>query len=436
MPADTSPFHMATGSAAWLDTPLIRRASREVLSLALMDARNHSLQLAAQIERGLDLLPAAGNKPDREHALSLLGEVAWFQERWIARNLQRHSGLRCDPTAARLASVLPLADRWWEGGPPDQPDRATRLPLPTASELRAYLLQTLETTLELLAHAADTDQGLYFFRLSLLHEDLQAERLVELAQTLQLPLERPFLEAFAVPAAAQREPLWLPACTWQLGFSGSAGPGAQASAGFAFDNEQPPHAVAVPEFEIDAQPVSWSQFVEFVDDDGYDREALWSAAGWAWLQALAAGEGRRGPRHVEHIGVASGAVMQRRFGQATRMSALQPAMHLSWWEAEAWCRWAGRRLPLEMEWEMAAETASRRGFRWGDVWEWTASTFRPYPGFVPGPDAAYSQAWFGRAKVLRGGSTATRTRLKSARFRRFAEPDQDQLFCGFRSCAL
>ena len=85
---------------------------------------------------------------------------------------------------------------------------------------------------------------------------------------------------------------------------------------------------------------------------------------------------------------------------------------------------------------VAAETASRRGFRWGDVWEWTASTFRPYPGFVPGPDAAYSQAWFGRAKVLRGGSTATRTRLKSPRFRRFAEPAEDQLFCGFRSCAL
>ena len=118
------------------------------------------------------------------------------------------------------------------------------------------------------------------------------------------------------------------------------------------------------------------------------------------------------------------------------MSPLQPAMHLSWWEAQAWCRWAGRRLPLEMEWEMAAETASRRGFRWGDVWEWTASSFRPYPGFVPGPDAAYSQAWFERTKVLRGGSTATRARLKSARFRRFAEPASDQLFCGFRSCAL
>lgn len=443
MPFGTNPsdsdLQIASGSAAWLDTPLIRRAGRDVLSLALMDARNHSLQLATQIERGLDRTPAAGKEPERELAHWHLGEVAWFQERWIARNLQRHLGLRCDPTAARLASLLPLADRWWEGAPPDFGER---LPLPAASDLRAYLLQTLETTLELLGHASDTDQGLYFFRLSLLHEDLQAERLIELAQTLQLPLERPFLEAFAMPAAAHREPLWLPACTWLLGSAGSAAlqanapPPGQALSGFAFDNEQPQHAVPVPDFEIDAQPVSWSQFVEFVDDGGYDREALWSAQGWAWLQALAAGEGRRGPRHVEQIGVASGAVMQRRFGQAIRMSPLHPAMHLSWWEAEAWCRWAGRRMPLEVEWEIAAETASRRGFRWGDVWEWTASTFRPYPGFSPGPDTAYSQAWFGRAKVLRGGSTATRTRLKSVRFRRFETPDRDQLFCGFRTCAL
>jgi ergothioneine biosynthesis protein EgtB len=433
MPADASPYQLASGSAAWLDTPLIRRAGREVLSLALMDARNHTLQLASHIERGLELLPAADPQSARGQALWLLGEVAWFQERWIARNLQRHLGLRCDPQAARLASILPQADAWWEDAPPAA---RAHLPLPQASELRAYLLQTLETTLALLEHAADDDQGLYFFRLCVLHEDLQAERMVELAQTLQLPLERPLVQAFAVPAVAQREPLWLPACTWLLGSVSSAYMADQPSVGFAFDNEQPQHGVPVPEFEIDAQPVSWSQFVEFVDDGGYDREELWSAAGWAWLQALAAGEGRRGPRHVEQIGVASGAVMQRRFGQAIRMSPLQPAMHLSWWEAQAWCCWAGRRLPLEVEWEMAAETASRRGFRWGDVWEWTASTFRPYPGFAPGPDAAYSQAGFDRAKVLRGGSAATRTRLKSARFRRFAEPASDQLFCGFRSCAL
>jgi formylglycine-generating enzyme required for sulfatase activity len=111
-------------------------------------------------------------------------------------------------------------------------------------------------------------------------------------------------------------------------------------------------------------------------------------------------------------------------------------MHLSWWEAEAWCRWAGRRLPFESEWEVAAVNASGRGFTWGDVWEWTASSFFPYEGFVSGPDAAYSQSGFGRTKVLRGGSRASPARLKSPRFRNFAPPEADALFCGFRSCAL
>src|SRR5690606_16421945 len=139
--------------------------------------------------------------------------------------------------------------------------------------------------------------------------------------------------------------------------------GSPASKGFVFDNEQAQHEVSVPEFEIDAQPVSWAQFVEFVDDGAYDRPELWAPEGWNWLQATAASEGRRGPRYVEQIGVASGAVMQTRFGKPMRMLGNQPAMHMSWWEADAWCRWAGRRLPAEVEWEVAAHTAARRGFR-------------------------------------------------------------------------
>ncbi|MFT5035865.1 MAG: iron(II)-dependent oxidoreductase, partial [Litorivivens sp.] len=171
-------------------------------------------------------------------------------------------------------------------------------------------------------------------------------------------------------------------------------------------------------------------------DGGYDRQELWSEAGWRWLQAISQSEGRRGPRYVEQIGVASGAVMQNRFGQPLRMLGQQPAMHMSWWEADAWCRWAGRRLPFEVEWEIAAHTAGRRGFNWGDVWEWTGSTFKPYPGFVPGPYADYSQPWFGSHKVVRGGSFATRARMKSPKYRNFYEPERDDVFCGFRSCSL
>jgi ergothioneine biosynthesis protein EgtB len=220
----------------------------------------------------------------------------------------------------------------------------------------------------------------------------------------------------------------VPATVWQLG--------SPQDAGFIFDNEKGPHTISVPEFEIDAQPVNWAQFVEFVDDGGYDRAELWQPEGWRWLQNLAAGEGRRGPRYVEEIGVASGAVMQTRFGRAMRMQATQPAMHMTWWEADAWCRWAGRRLPSEVEWEVAAHTVARRGFRWGDVWEWMGTTFRPYPGFSPDPYAEYSQPWFGNHKVLRGGSFATRARMKNPKYRNFYLPARDDVFCGFRSCSL
>jgi ergothioneine biosynthesis protein EgtB len=256
--------------------------------------------------------------------------------------------------------------------------------------------------------------------------------MVHMAQTLGLKFDAPMQQAFSPAPMNLREPLLIPACRWQLGSA--------ANTGFAFDNEKSQHTVDVPEFEIDAQPVTWAQFVEFVDDAGYDRAELWHPDGWQWLErqnsAASGGEGRRGPRYVEQIGVASGAVMQTRFGAARRMQGSQPAMHMNWYEADAWCRWAGRRLPFEVEWEVAAHTASRRGFSWGDVWEWTGTTFRAFDGFQSGPYLEYSQPWFGTHKVLRGASFATRARMKSPKYRNFYLPERDDMFCGFRSCAL
>jgi ergothioneine biosynthesis protein EgtB len=354
----------------------------------------------------------------------LVGRIGWFQERWILRNLQRSRGAACDPAAIRLAPLRPQADLWWQA----EPAQSLQTPCPLdLQDLRADLLQILEATLELLAGTAHRDETLYFYRLALHHEDARAEQLVQILQAQGLPIDRRWRERWSAPALAAREPLWLPASRAELGSSGP---------GFAFDNEQPAHRFNVPEFEIDAQPVCWAQYLEFVDDGGYDRQELWAHGGWEWLQAMAQGEGRRAPRHVEQIGLASGAVMQTRFGQPTRMAAQQPVTHVSWWEADAWCRWAGRRLPLEPEWEIAASAASTRGFRWGDVWEWTASRFAPYEGFVSGPDASHSLDSFGRTRVLRGGSRVSAARLKSPRFRHFAAPERDDLFCGFRSCAV
>ena len=418
-----------------IDSPLMRGAGGELLSLALMDARNHTLHLFGQYQKALEavnfVVPqiATINPPLWE-----LGHVGWFQEWWIGRNMQRALGPRCDRAHARLASIEPNADQWWDSAHVPHNTRWA-LGLPNADHIRAYLLDTLESTLDLLAKTSDEDDALYFYRLCLFHEDMHSEALIHTAQTLGMALDKSLLEAFTPAPAAVREPLLIPACVWQLGSS--------PDAGFAFDNERPQHSVAVPEFEIDVQPVTWAQFVEFVDDGGYDRQELWRPEGWQWLQALADGDGRRGPRYVDQIGVASGAVMQTRFGQARRMLGNQPAMHMTWHEADAWCRWAGRRLPTEVEWEIAAHTAARRGFRWGDVWEWMGNSFRPYPaphpgssGFSPDPYADYSQPWFGSHKVLRGASFATRARMKSPKYRNFYLPERDDIFCGFRSCTL
>ena len=405
-----------------IDSPDMRRAGRELLSVALMDARNHTLHLAGQLAEALE--PGGFTVPqllELNPPLWELGHVGWFQEWWIARNVHRHRGAQADPAATRLASIEPQADAWWSDAQVPHAQRWS-LDLPPLAQVKTYLMDTLETTLELLDKTPDTDQALHFYRLALFHEDLRGEALVVLAQTVGCPL------AIEQPGAmALRPPLLVPAGRWMLG--SPSGPG------FSFANERPAHGVEVPEFEIDAQPVSWAQYVEFVDDGGYDRQECWHPDGWAWLQAQSAGQGGRAPRYVEQIGVASGAVMQTRFGTARRMLGGQPVMHVSWWEADAWCRWAGRRLPAEVEWEMAVHAAQRRGFRWGTVWEWTGSTARPYPGYVPDPWQALSEGHFGSHKVLRGASFATRERMRNPRFRNLQLPQADHLFAGFRSCA-
>ncbi|MCG2593120.1 SUMF1/EgtB/PvdO family nonheme iron enzyme [Ramlibacter sp. XY19] len=402
-----------------------RALGREPLSLALMDARNYTLQMLGRFEQapgpGLQVPPSADALPP----LWLAGHAAWLAESWIARNPQRSLGPRCPPEPVRIGSVEPQADGWFDPTvvPPAQrwsPEQ------PVGEHVKAYLLDTLETTLELLDKTPDTDDALYFFRMALFNEDRVGERLAVLAQAAGVPV------GLALPDGAQaRPPLLLPATRWELGWDGP---------GFALGVEQGREAVAVPEFEIDAQPVAWAQYVEFIDDGGYDRPELWHPQGWAWLEQQAQAEGRRGPRYVEQIGVASGAVLQSLFGRPTRMAASQNVMHVSWWEADAYARWAGRRLPTEAEWEIAAGVGSRRGFRWGEVREWTAGTLRPWEGW-------HADAWarqaeldpapaFGVARVQRGASFATRPRMKLVKARGWGMPESDGEFVGFRTCTV
>lgn len=422
------PTPLPTAMPTSIDSPDMRRAGRELLSLALIDARNHTLHLLSLYERALGdpslaVLPADGVEPP----VWLAGHIGWFTEWWISRNTQRAFGAACPVRPTRLASIEPQADLWWDPAQRAPGDRWAP-ELPGIESTKAYLLETLEITLELLGHAAETDAGLYFYRLALFYEDLLGERLVVMAQTLGLPLG-----IGPTPAAVMREPLLVPATAWELGLPAE---------GFSFAQEQGAHRVEVPEFEIDAQPVTWGQYIEFVDDGGYDQQMLWHPDGWRWMGAQV--EGRRAPRHVEQIGGArngsGGSVLQRRFGTTVRAAGHHSAVHLSWWEADAWARWAGRRIATEVEWEIAAHTAPRRGFRWADVHEWTAGTLRPWPGFQPDPWSAGTAfdpvVAFGQARVLRGASFATRARLRSPRRRGFAMPDRDDAFCGFRTCTL
>lgn len=398
---------MSLRSAALDDPQAIRRADRELLSLALIDARNLSLRWLEVFDtRGL-----AGSSEHGHSVLWLVGHAAWYQDWWIVRHVQRGRGERCDTAAPRLASDEPQADAWFDGDGSQAP--------PAAAALRQYLAQTLETTLDLLAVAGDDDDALHFFRAALLHEDRLGEALAERAALLQLArAPEPPPPFAALPSRPAREPLWLPATRLQLG---------SGRGGFVPDNERWAEELVLPEFEIDAQAVSWARYIEFAEDGGYDRLDFWSDAGRAWLQR----SGRRAPRDVEQL---RGSVLVQRQGELQRVPAGQPALHLTRHEAEAWCRWAGRRLPTEPEWELAATAARHRGFAWGDVFEWVAGSARPWAGHAPTPGSLDRLPAPGRG-VQRGASFMTPQRWRHAKARRFVAPEDERAFCGFRSCA-
>ncbi len=410
------------------DPVAARRADPDLLSLALMDARNRTLRWLSVFEAGGAWAPG----PDADTAYPVrpwrcIGRAGWFQEHWIARHVQRHRGEAADPDAPRLPSIEPMADRWFGPGQAATPGSAALSgrrgdAVPDPTEIRRYLADTLETTLELLASSAGDDASLHGFRLALMHEDRLSERLAEAAQWLAVPARDGDPAPAGPPARMQRDPL-------QVG----AGPvrlGASADEGLVPPSERWAHGVDVPAFEIDALPVCWARFSEFVEDGGYDEPRWWTAAGWDWVQARS----RRVPRGIEQM---RGAVIAQRRGQMRRLPATQTATHLTLHEAEAWCRWAGRRLPTEAEWVRARATAVHRGWVWGDVWEWMLDGPRPYPGGQGLRVAGFSKVAPPRGwGLLRGASAWTLPRVAHPGVRRAAAPDRDDLFCGFRSCAL
>jgi len=404
-------------AAATIHDPVaMRRAGRELLSLALIDARNRTLRwLSAFHGANVDAVRGEFDPP-----LWLVGHVAWLQECAIARNLQRARG---DGGATTLASIEPRADAWFDPTLSTREQRWRDTDVGDA-HLRDYLAATLDATLELLERAPEDDAGLQLFRLALAHEDGTAEALAALAQAAGLG-GAATKDLWPIwPSRVRREPLWFGAQHVDLG---------TPRGGFVPDNERWAHDEAVPEFEIDAQPVQWAQFVEFVDDGGYDEPRWWSQTGWAWLERAQ----RRAPRYVEQMGRA---VLAQRAGLVQRVAAAQAVAHLSWFEADAWCRWASRRLPTEPEWEIAATTGLSRGFVWGDVHEWVAGRAARWSDEPPqAPPAWYATALpatLRSLRVTRGASVMTVPRLRHPKARTFCHPEHDAAFVGFRSCAL
>jgi EgtB-related family protein len=376
---------------------LARQGGRDVLAQALRDSRADTLATFAAYERALPGLRV----PLREELnppLWELGHIGWFQAWWLQRNPQRHLGTGADPEVPRLPAEPADAEALYHSSRVAHDSRWS-LPLPDAVNTREHLRRQLDTALALLAETPETDEGLYFFRLALLHEDMHHEAALYMAQALDIPIDDPRWQLRALPEPPA--PLAFAAGTWRLG--------SPAGEGFAFDNECGAHEASAPACEIDAQVLRWADYLPFVEATGMAE-----------------------PRYLRR---AEGRWQRRRHGAWKDLDLALPACHLTQHEALAWCRWAGRRLPTEAEWERAAISEPER-FRWGDVWEWTASPFAPYPGFEAHPYRDYSAPWFDGRPVLRGASFMTQPRMRHPRYRNYFPPGRSDVPAGFRSCAV
>ena len=383
-----------------------------------------------------------------------LGHIAAFEDLWLCQQAGGLPALRADLADVYDATLTPRAQRG-------------ELSYLHHADALAFMQAVRERALDVL-HEADLSPdaepltaGGFVWEMLVRHEQQHNETMLQTLQLAEPGVFTPRARPVPAPLFAERGPDMV------LVDGGPCLIGAEED-GFAYDNERSRHELELPAFEIDRLPVTNRDFAAFVNEGGYHRREWWSDAGWAWREA----EGVERPLYW----TADGEV--RRFDRVAPLDPRLPVMHVSWFEADAYARSRGKRLPSEAEWEKAAAWDDASGehlpYPWGDeppgdrqanldqsafgparagaypagespcgalgmigdAWEWTASDFRAYPGFGAFPYREYSEIFFGdRFKVLRGGSWATRPRVVGTTFRNWDYPQRRQIFSGFRCAA-
>ena len=360
------------------------------LTTALRAQRDYTLALYGDLPDELWVPARVPYLPVINPPLWELAHIAWFAEYFCLRYPQRAPEL--PPSRLGIADALfdsakvAHASRWSN----DYPDREACF---------AYMRDTQSAVLSALQDSEPA--GRYYFQLALVHEDMHAEALAMTLAALGLPLPA------GVPVRRM-----LPAAQVDLVFAGGSlllGDGAGRL--FVFDNEKPAHRIAIEPFSISSRVVSAAEFAGFQGSAAYRDRRLWSTAGWAWRERNPAR-----PQPAQYADMA--------------------AMHINLYQAEAYCAATNRRLPTEKEWEFAATHSAAFRESTGQVWEWAASPFAPYPGFAPDAYKEYSEPWFHDHQVLKGGSFATHPRLKYPQYRNFYLPERNDMFAGFRTCAI
>ena len=371
-----------------------------------------------------------------------LAHIGQQEELWLLRG--------GDP--ARPGMLPPSVDGLYDAFVHSRASRVD-LPLLSPAQARSYCHTVRGAALDALDALADDDDAGFVFAMVASHENQHDETML---QALNLRAGAPLLPVGAALPAGRAgvagTSVLVPAGPFVLGVDAAAEP-------HSLDNERPAHVVDLPAFRIGRVPVTNGEWRHFIDDGGYRDPRWWSRRGWAHRQ----GAGLTAPQFWN----ADGAT-RTRFGHVEDIPADEPVQHVSYFEAEAYAAWAGARLPTEEEWEKACAwdpaAGTRRHYPWGcanlggdalrpapvgaypagasaygaeqmlgDVWEWTSSALRPWPGFTPMIYERYSQPFFGGDyRVLRGGSWAVAPGILRPSFRNWDHPYRRQIFSGVR----